>query len=76
MTDKMSEPNGEARPSLANDAVVQHGPIIFSVIVHADGTVRWTSPKTGDPMTDEILRRGWLDKVREIATAPPSPLAI
>jgi hypothetical protein len=74
----MSGPNGEGVPSIANDAVAAHGPVIFSVVVHADGTVRWTSPKTGDPMTDEILKRGWLDKVREIATVPPrpSPLAI
>ena len=70
--------NGEGVPSIADDAVAQHGPIIFSVQVYADGTVRWRSPQTGDPMTDEILKRGWLDKVREIATAPPtrSPLAI
>jgi hypothetical protein len=74
----MSGPNGEATPSIANDAVDQHGPIIFSVVVYADGTVRWRSPQSGDPMTDEIIKRGWLDKVREIATAPPirSPLAI
>lgn len=70
----MSERDGA--PSIANESA--KGPVIFAVQVYASGAVTWQAPKTGDPMMDEIILRGWLDKVREIALTPPSrsPLAI
>ncbi|MCI0371224.1 MAG: hypothetical protein L0214_07545 [candidate division NC10 bacterium] len=69
-TDKMSEVVGQMER--------EHGPVLIGLWVHADGTIRWRTPKTGDPQTDEILARGWLDKLREVvlATPPKSPLAL
>lgn len=39
--------------------------IVFRVVVYADGTMDWKTQHTGDPLTDELLARGWFDKVRE-----------
>lgn len=69
-TDKMSE----VVAKMEQDC----GPVILGLWVHADGTIRWRMPRTGDPQTDEILARGWLDKLREVVLTPPqkSPLAL
>lgn len=52
--------------------------VVFRIVVMRDGSMSWKTPRSGDPMTDEILARGWLDKVRETILlammAPPSNL--
>lgn len=48
--------------------------IAFKVIVYLDGRMEWKGPDVGDPLTNELLVRGWLDKVREtLLQAHPPP---
>lgn len=50
--------------------------VVFRIVIYADGTMDWKTPRTEDPLTNEILARGWLDKVRDTLLAamsqPPS----
>lgn len=39
--------------------------VLFRILFTADGGLEWESVKTGDPMTDEIMLRGFFDKIRE-----------
>ncbi len=39
--------------------------VLFRVLFTADGVLEWESVRTGDPQTDEILLRGYFDKIRE-----------
>lgn len=49
--------------------------VIFKIVVNSDGTMEWKTPRTGDPLMDEILARGWIDKAREtLLQARQSPL--
>lgn len=49
--------------------------VIFKIVVKSDGTMEWKTPRTGDPLMDEILARGWIDKAREtLLQARQSPL--
>lgn len=45
---------GEDRPS-----------IVFQVVVYENGQLEYTCQRTGQPAIDELILRGWLDKVRE-----------
>lgn len=40
-------------------------PVVFSVTVYEDGQLEYTCQTLGNPAVDEIILRGWLDKVRE-----------
>jgi len=54
----------ELRPVPA-DIEVQHGPVVFQIRLFADGHLDWKSPQSADPAMNEILFRGYFDKVRE-----------
>ena len=43
--------------------------IAFRIVVYTDGTMDWKTPDAGDPLTNELLARGWFDKVRETILA-------
>lgn len=45
------------------------GEIAFKVIVYVDGQMEFSMKSTGDAPTDELMLRGWLDKVRESVLA-------
>lgn len=55
--------NGDHKPLPGIEAT--HGPLVFQIRLFADGHMEWTSPKSGNPMTDEIVLRGYLDKTRD-----------
>lgn len=55
---------GDERKPLSG-ADIAAPPITFQVTVYGTGQLNWKSPKTGDPAIDEMLLRGWLDKIRE-----------
>ena len=61
----MSVGNGERHPITIEDAT---NPVIFSVIVRADGQLTFKLPDHPDPVMREILFRGYYDKVRETIT--------
>lgn len=42
-----------------------HGSLIFQVRLFADGHLDWNAPQGPDPAMNEILFRGYFDKVRE-----------
>lgn len=52
--------------------------VVFRIIVYADGTMDWKTPHTADQLTNELLARGWMDKLREAVLAamqhPPSSI--
>jgi hypothetical protein len=54
----------ELRPVPA-DIEAQHGPVVFQIRLFADGHLDWKSPHSPDPAMNEILFRGYFDKVRE-----------
>lgn len=54
----------ELRPAVS-DIESQHGPIVFQVRLFADGHLDWKAPNSPDPAMNEILFRGYFDKVRE-----------
>ena len=39
--------------------------VVFSVTVYEDGRMEYTCQALGQPAVDELILRGWLDKVRE-----------
>lgn len=41
-----------------------HGPVVFQVRLFADGHLDWKAPNSADPAMNEILFRGYFDKVR------------
>ena len=58
----MSVGNGERQPITIEDAT---NPVIFSVIVRADGQLTFKLPDHPDPVMREILFRGWIEKIKE-----------
>jgi hypothetical protein len=52
--------------------------VVFRLVVYTDGTMDWKTPHTADPLMNELLARGWLDKLREVVLAamqqPPSKI--
>lgn len=52
--------------------------VAFRIVVYTDGTMDWKTPQTGDPLTNELLARGWMDKVRDVLLTimknPPSSI--
>lgn len=48
-------------PEIAN----HHGPLVFQVRLFADGHLDWVTPVSPDPAINEIIFRGYFDKVRE-----------
>lgn len=51
--------------SVVSDIESQHGPIVFQIRLFADGHLDWKAPNSPDPAMNEILFRGYFDKVRE-----------
>ena len=39
--------------------------IAFQVVVYENGQMEYTMQSLGQPAIDELILRGWLDKVRE-----------
>lgn len=54
----------ELRPAPL-DIANEHGPVVFEVRLFADGHLAWKSPQSADPAMNEILFRGYFDKVRD-----------
>jgi len=42
-----------------------HGPVVFQIRLFADGHLDWKAPNSPDPAMNEILFRGYFDKVRD-----------
>jgi hypothetical protein len=42
-----------------------HGPLVFQVRLFADGHLDWKAPQSQDLAMNEILFRGYFDKVRD-----------
>lgn len=62
---------GSGRPTEASalpgiEAV--HGPLIFQIRLFADGHLDWRSPTGPDPVVNEIMFRGYFDKVHDAIT--------
>lgn len=55
----------ELRPDIEQE----HGPLVFQVRLFADGHLDWKAPHGPDPGMNEILFRGYFDKVRETILA-------
>jgi hypothetical protein len=51
------------------DIANEHGPVVFEVRLFADGHLSWKSPQSADPAMNEILFRGYFDKVRDAILA-------
>jgi hypothetical protein len=43
--------------------------VVFEVRLFADGHLSWKSPQSADPAMNEILFRGYFDKVRDAILA-------
>jgi len=54
----------ELRPAPA-DIANEHGPLVFQIQLFADGHLAWKSPQGPDPAVNEILFRGYFDKVHD-----------
>ncbi len=61
----MSVGDGVEPKRVVSGADITSPPVAFRVTVYATGQMEWKMTPTGDAMTDELLLRGWLDKVRE-----------
>jgi len=59
----------ELRPVVAPDIEQQHGPVVFQIRLFADGHLDWKSPQSPDAAMNEILFRGYFDKVRDTIIA-------
>jgi hypothetical protein len=61
----MSVGDGE-RPVTALPGIEAiHGPLVFQIRLFADGHLDFKLPNGPDPIQNEVLFRGWLDKCRE-----------
>lgn len=49
---------------------------VFSVIVYEDGRMEYTCQTLGNPAVDELILRGWLDKIREGVLSAAAQAAI
>lgn len=54
----------QLRPA-PSDIASGHGPVVFQVRLFADGHLDWVTPVSQDPAINEIIFRGYFDKVRE-----------
>lgn len=65
----MSGEGERVTPIKLADIASEHGPIVFQVRLFADGHLDWKAPNSPDPAMNEILFRGYFDKVRETILA-------